>query len=243
MAIYTGVADANGDFNIPFSTNYTGGQKVTVTAEKDSATKTIELHAPSEVIGAGGISFSGSFNNFPTNIGVITLSGFTGELAYGAFEAGNYSGNIFRCATGLIIGSGITALADYSFNGWPSATSLTLPDGLLTIGTSAFNYWNSLKSIKIPASVTNIGDYAFYSASMCTSLEILSTSLQIGSYAFANCSNLRNIKMHATTPPKLLTDVFQSLPSNCSIKVPQSSVAAYKAASGWKTHSSKISGY
>ncbi len=243
MATYTTVADGNGDFAVSFPASYTGGEKITVTSEKDAATKSIELFAPSEVIGAGGVSFSGSFNNFPTDIGVITLSNFTGEFAYGAFEAGNYNGNIFRCATGLVIGSGITALADYSFNGWPSATSLTLPDGLLTIGTSAFNYWNSLQSIKIPASVTNIGDYAFYSASMCTSLEILSTSLQIGSYAFANCSSLTSIKMHATTPPKLLTDVFQNLPSNCSIKVPSASVAAYKAASGWKTHSSKISGY
>ena len=38
-----GVADLNGDFTVPFSSNYTSGQKITVTAEKDSATKTIEL--------------------------------------------------------------------------------------------------------------------------------------------------------------------------------------------------------
>mgnify|MGYP001618506052 FL=1 len=42
MPTVTGTADANGDFNIALGANYTSGEKITVTAEKDSAEKTIE---------------------------------------------------------------------------------------------------------------------------------------------------------------------------------------------------------
>ena len=244
MATYTGTADANGDFTVSFPSSYTGGQKVTVTAEKDAATKSIELFAPSEMIVGAAIKFSGSLIDFPVNIGVMTLSSeISGSIGYGAMEAGNYAANIFRCATGLVIESPVISLGDFAFQGWPNATTLVLPTSLQAIGSSTFNYWTSLLSVSIPKNVTSIGSYAFYNLGACTNLEIFSTSLQISEYAFANCSNLRNIKMHATIPPLLGVDVFQSLPSNCSIKVPQSSVAAYKAAAGWKTHSAKISGY
>lgn len=96
-------------------------------------------------------------------------------------------------------------------------TSVTLPDTVETIGRSAFLSGRArLAEITIPASVTSIGDYAFsQNASMATVICL------------------------ATTPPTLGRDAF-SLTTSSVIKVPAASVAAYKAADGWKDYASYI---
>lgn len=96
-------------------------------------------------------------------------------------------------------------------------TSVTLPDTVETIGRSAFLSGRArLAEITIPASVTSIGDYAFsQNASMATVICL------------------------ATTPPTLGRDVF-SLTTSSVIKVPAASVAAYKAADGWKDYANYI---
>ncbi|WP_151959338.1 leucine-rich repeat protein [Acinetobacter bereziniae] len=138
MATYTGVADANGNFTISFSTPYTSGQKVTVTAEKDGAEKTIELYAPSPSTNPKGMFFSGSMSNFPIDIGDIFITGISGAIAlHSAFAA--VSANLFFAyATGLKIDEGLTSVTDYCFNGWIRAAKLELPATLQTMGERSF---------------------------------------------------------------------------------------------------------
>lgn len=98
-------------------------------------------------------------------------------------------------------------------------TSLTLPNTLQTIGRSAFIKVNGLQitELTIPASVTSIGDYAF-----------------VGS----NASQM-TLTVLPTTPPTLGRNVF-NLAAGSVIKVPAASVAAYKAADGWKDYANYI---
>lgn len=335
MAIYTGVADANGDFNIPFSTNYTGGQKVTVTAEKDAATKSIELFAPSEVVGGGVIQFSGNMNNFPLNVEVITLtSEIAGVIQENAMRASTNAGNLFYSATGLVIQGAVTELKDYAFSDWYKAELLTLPTSLTKIGQYSFqNFGFSATTdfdITLPNSVTTLSDYSFYSANMknfdigtgvtiipqqCFSytnkLETFNyrnattvkenafygsnlkynyipetvTTIGVGSYQFANSvevsigAGVTSIPAYAfyqntlctkftlginvisiasnglgglsacnelicprATPPTITADALTGLKSTCVIKVPAASLNAYKTASRWSAHASKMVG-
>lgn len=264
MAIYTGVADANGDFTVPFSYSYIGGQKVTVAAEKNGAQKSIELYAPSEVKGGGVIQFSGTLENFPRNIGVISIIGLSGVLNNHAFSAHNSSDfQIFRSATGLMLNSGITEINDYCFSGWENALELTLPatlekikqyafrgwtkckalslpDSVSSIGSYAFNYWNQCTSLILPNSLTVIGARAFDSFPLITVFTIPGTVLTIESYGFSGFSGCNQIIVEATIPPAITSTSFYNLKTACVFKVPAGSVEAYKAAPNWSAFAARI---
>lgn len=97
-------------------------------------------------------------------------------------------------------------------------TSVTLPDTVETIGDSAFSSLHAnLTEITIPASVTSIGDYAFAQNEAMTTVTCL-----------------------AATPPTLGRNALTMGAINTTIKVPAASVAAYKAADGWKDYASCI---
>lgn len=188
MAIYTGVADANGDFTVPFSSNYTGGQKITVTAEKDSAAKSIELFAPSEPVppvSTGFIQFSGSAVDFPQNIGEVKLTGFTGAIGASTFYA-NEAGVLWKRATKLTIENGPTAVESSAFYGWGSTQTLVLPESVTSIGNSAFYNWVSATSLVIPDAVTSIASLAFYGWQSAKSLTLPNSIFSILDGSFQN---------------------------------------------------------
>lgn len=261
MAVYTGVADSNGDFNIPFSINYASGQKVTVTAEKDSATKSIELYAPSEVAGGGVIQFSGDMSNFPLNIGNVTLSSeISGAIGNNAFNAGN---TLFAQATGLTILGSVTSIGLNAFYGWSKSkflilpesissisggafgqwtesTSLVLPSGITSIPDLCFNNWRALEEILIPDLVTSIGQQAFRSCISAIKLTLPASLILIGSESFRDLTACNEIICKAVSPPTITSNTFTGLKATCIIKVPAASVAAYQAAANWSVFASRI---
>lgn len=240
MQTYTGTADANGDFSINFGTSYTGGQKVIVTAESGSASKSIELYAPSDVLGGGSIQFSGTLLNFPINIGVVTIKNITGLVQNNTFNAFDTAsgGLIWSKATGLVIdfsaNIGTAAFAYWSasslqflkhvedfginsFIDWTSATSLELPEGAKIVQQAAFSGWTNCTSVILPSSLENIGFNGFY-----------------------NLRNCNQIICKAATPPVIDPSSFLSLKSTCIIKVPAGSVSAYQSAENWSAFASRI---
>lgn len=217
MTTYTTVADSNGDFIVPFSTEYSSGEKVTVTAEKDGAIKTIELFAPSEVTGGGVIQFSGTLDEFPKHIGVITLSQIYGHIESYAFMAATSGSSIFRMATGLILPQGITSIGEACFAYWYSSQSIYLPPGLSEIDELAFMSWQNLTSLEIPESITQIKSSAFY-----------------------DCPKLQEVIVKSITPPALGSNAFQATHPSLAIKVPPESVDLYKASSGWSFYGERI---
>lgn len=203
MATYTGVADANGDFNIPFSTNYTGGEKITVTSEKDAATKSIELFAPSEVVGGGVIQFSGNMNNFPLNVGVITLtSEIAGVIQANALRAATQNNNIFFRATGLILKGDITEIGNYAVSDWRYASHLELPNTLTKIGQYSFERFGFSATtdfdIVLPNSVTNLSDYSFNFANM-KNFDVGTGVTSIPQYCFAYTGKLTTFNFRNVT--------------------------------------------
>lgn len=86
-----------------------------------------------------------------------------------------------------------------------------------TIGSDAF-YKNSLENLTLPSTVTSIGGGAF-----------------------GENNNLKSIICNAATPPTLGAGAF-SININPVIKVPISSIAAYRKASGWKVFTNYYGG-
>ena len=147
----------------------------------------------------------------------------------------------------------VTSIDVQSFEGCSSLTSVDMP--LVTsIGNVAFWFCSSLTSVAMP-SVTSIDVQSFEGCSSLTSVDMpLVTS--IGNAAFSGCpiTNLslpttltsignscfdatREITLAATTPAALGTDAFWEY---AVIRVPESSVDAYRNAAGWSNYKDLI---
>lgn len=162
-----------------------------------------------------------------------------------------------------IIPSGVTIIDDYAFNYCSGLTSVVIPSGvtkiscfsscknltsvtfeqnsqLVEFGYGAFSSCSGLTSITIPSGVTTIGYYAFMQCSNLRNVTIPSGVTSISDAAFQKCTNLTIINVLPVTPPSLGSYVFADTASIFKIYVPSESVAAYKAASGWSSYSSRI---
>lgn len=243
MTTFMTVADVNGDFTVPFSINYTGGEKITVTAEKDSATKTIELFAPSGVVGGGSIVFSGNVENFPLNIGNLTLKGFTGKIQDNAFRA--YSaGSGFGAATGLKIEDGVSEIGASGFYGLGRPIFIDLPLSTKILGSSSFastSTNSALETINLPGVIT-IKSNAFDNQ-QARYINIGTAITSIESSAI-NCARCLELIVLATTPPAITTTSLRfvgNMPAMV-IKVPTASLTAYQTATNWSAYASRMIG-
>lgn len=158
---------------------------------------------------------------------VITLTVNTGTISF----AGNSSNSIYGATSNyynqsrirkVIIGNDVTAVGNY-----------------------AFNSCVALFSVKILGDVSRIGDYAF---TTCYALMIITVSdsvTNIGNSAFSACRSMFEYHFKPTTPPTLGgSSAFSNIPSDCKIYVPYSAdhsiLDAYKTATNWSAHASKI---
>lgn len=240
MATYTGVADGNGDFIIPFPSLYTGGQKIIVTAEKDSATKSIELFAPSDVIASDDawISFTTNTPGYPSAVKMSVEGSIPSIVPNSAFDATN--NNIFSKAKSLTISSSTTSIGNNAFRAWVLATSLIVPDSVINLGEYSFQNWTSATSLTIGNGVTSIKTACFESWVSAISLIIGSSVTDIYDYAFFGWSSLLEMTVLRATPPTITSTAFAGLNASCIIKVPAASVAAYKTAAGWSAFAARI---
>lgn len=239
MATYTGLADANGDFTVHFSSNYKGGEKITVIAEKDSAIKSIELYAPSQMQEKAAIHFSGLATNFPNDIGEVAISGIRGGIPSNTFNASDES-VLWNKATGLIIKDGVTSVGNGAFYQWRIAKSLILPETLTSISGAAFIGWLELLEIKIPNSVITIGDSAFQGSIKVKKVILGSSLTSIGGYCMYPFYECEEVVCLASIPPTITGTTFFQINESCAFKVPAGSVNAYKAAAGWSAYAARI---
>ena len=181
------------------------------------------------------------------NLETVALPESLTTLDYDAF-------NSCHSLKTIKIPSGVTAIPDGCFGNCASLESVTIPEGVTTIGSEAFQYCNlnaltlpesletigslafyynySLKSVNIPAKVKTIETQAFCGCGL-TDLVIQEGVQTIGNEAFLNNNNLKSIICNAATPPALGDNAFSN-GITPSIKVPMTSIAAYRQAEGWK---------
>lgn len=239
MATYTGLADANGDFTVHFSSNYKGGEKITVIAEKDSAIKSIELYAPSQMQEKAAIHFSGLATNFPNDMGEVTISGIKGGIPSNTFNASGES-VLWNKATGLIIQDGVTSVGNGAFYQWRGAKSLVLPETLTSISTTAFIGWLELLEIKIPNSVRSIGDSVFQGSTKVKKVTLGSGLTSIGGYCMYPFYACEEVVCLAAIPPTITATTFFQINQSCVFKVPADSVEAYRTKEHWSAFASRI---
>ena len=171
------------------------------------------------------------FSDASNNITVIETSAFQGAQV-----------------NGLVLPNTISVLGPACF-GTAYITTLTIPPLVTVLPESAFTNIQPVHNtetgeelpinIILPQNLTKIGISCFYGASI-KQIAIPDTVTEIGDMAFGYCYQLASITCLAATPPALGYDAFSSDTAGFTIKVPAASVAAYKAADGWKDYASYI---
>jgi hypothetical protein len=129
---------------------------------------------------------------------------------------------------------------------------LVLPENLYTIGDKAFAYnWRLMGVLEIPENVISVGAGAF---AKCSSLEgvIFPEGLESIRYnsnwnddggAFQDCFGIGRIVCKGTIPAYVQDGAFHGVPKdNFTLEVPESAVAQYQTATGWKDFK-RISAY
>lgn len=187
----------------------------------------------------------------------IYMNEFTGQTQLQNLDFSDASNNItvieeaaFERAqvNGLVLPNTISALQRICFNGAYIAT-LVVPPLVTVLPESAFMYVQPVYNnetgeelpinIILPQNLTKIEPNCFMSASI-TQITIPDTVTEIGDMAFSYCAQLASITCLAATPPVLGPNAFSSDTAGFTIKVPAASVAAYKAADGWKDYANYI---
>jgi hypothetical protein len=154
------------------------------------------------------------------------------------------------------IPSGATSIRFYAFSKCANLTSVTIPNSVTDIGEYAFLECVNLRSVTIPRSVASIMESTFKKCTSLTSVAIEDGVTNMGTSAFAECSNLKSVTIPYSVKSignrtfndcsRLMsvislnpvpffdvgTGVFNGLPQEACLYVPEGSVDKYRTASG-----------
>lgn len=166
---------------------------------------------------------------FPQSLKVVGNAVFS--------ECYNLSGKI-------IIPEGVTTIGVSSFEA-TAIESVELPSSLVTvtdgsmvinaIGAHAFENCRSLRDINIPESVTTIQTSVFSGCTSLTTITLPKGVTWVCGSAFRLCIGLKEIRVHASVPPKADYQAFYRVDTEtCKLMVPEGTRDAYKEADEWK---------
>ncbi len=123
--------------------------------------------------------------------GTLTLSG-SGKMA----EVGAYSqpwADYTEDITRVVVGEGITSIADDLFAYHYGLSSVSLPESLTDIGMNAFAGCWKLTGISLPEKLSKLGEYAFMGCVELKEITIPDKISVIERDTFSNCEGLENV--------------------------------------------------
>jgi len=169
--------------------------------------------------------------------GTLTLHNGIATIGEGAFDGSGLRGELRLPEDLEVIGSNTFAGCDFS-------GELVLPKKLRRIGDWAFAYnWRLTGVLEIPDDVLSIGAGAFANCGL--EGVIFPAALESISYkeipgrgpagAFENCFYIGRIVCKGTIPAHIQSGAFDGVAKdNFTLEVPESAIAQYQAADGWK---------
>lgn len=107
-------------------------------------------------------------------------------------------------------------------------------------GTMSTPSWkNNAKEIKVPTGVTELAVECFANSPDLEVLILPDTLTTIKARVLSNTKKMRDLRIHAVTPPSLNSDLGYDVGdlSQIQVKVPAQSVNAYKSAPVWSNFS------
>lgn len=199
-----------------------------------------------EQILGGYITGTSTSNNFTVKINGTNVSPSFSDNGNGydwSVYVGSGDMNIDNFASGNIaitsawVSGEIQQLRQYAFYGCTNLTAITLNEGTVKLRNQSLTY-SGLLEIEVKDGI-DVGN-AISQISNLRSVILPATLTSITTGAFNGCQNMQSLTILATTPPATLTASLNN--GSYPIYVPDGSVDAYKAASGWSSYASRIKG-
>ena len=140
----------------------------------------------------------------------------------------------------VYIGGNISyqAASNYGYSPFYRNTSLrsvVITDEETEISANEFYGCTNLQSFKVGDGVTTFGDWAFSGCSSLKSLSFGSQLQTIGKEAFSDCTSVMEITSLTATPPACGSQALDDINKwECTLHVPENSLAAYQDADQWK---------
>lgn len=193
-------------------------------------TGNLEIPQGVTVIRQGAFANTGLNGNLKLHDGIISIhqnafanSSLKGELCLpknlttvgaNAFSGCDFSGELHLPATLMSIGD-----KAFAYN-WRLMGTLEFPEGLQTIGAGSFAHCRSLEGLVFPESLEAIRYEASYNED---------------GGAFQGCFGIGSIVSKSEIPPYIQQGAFDGVPKdNFTLEVPETSVAQYTTAVGWR---------
>jgi len=121
----------------------------------------------------------------------------------------------------------VTDFADLRF-------TVITPANCLKLKINSFTGCNNLVCCIIQEGPTFLESSAFSNCSNLQIVELPSTIRSLGAYVFSNLPSLHTLTFKSLNPPALYNSgQFNSLPTTCTIRVPQASLSLYESATGY----------
>jgi len=182
--------------------------------------------ATTEVVVPEGVTKIGrSFYGFKAMTS-ITLPSTLKELGDQAF------GNCINL-TKVVIPESVEKTGS-SFWGCTELTEINVPGSVKELGNSMFYGCKALKTITLAEGIESVGMMTFCNCSALEEITLPATMNSIGLMSFDECTGIKKITSLNTVPPTCLDDETFISFQTATLCVPEASVDAYKAATGWK---------
>ena len=171
---------------------------------------------------------SEAFHNCGFN-GILTLHDGITNIANDAFADCHFKGELHLPKSLKVISENVFCNNDFS-------GTLTLPSTLTHIGSNAFaNNWRLMGVLDIPNEVESIGESAFSNCKMLEGIIFPESMETIRQGAFSDCFGITSIRCKGTMPAHIESGAFDGVAKdNFTLEVPESAIAQYQAANGWK---------
>ena len=178
-------------------------------------------------------------------------------------DIGSYAfKNCYSLST-ITIPNGVSRISSYAFQNCYSLSSIVIPKSVFDIQYSAFQDCHSLSLISLPYSVVlghnallncyslssiTVGEMHYISSAVlqnCYSLSsivIPNNVIDIDNNAFSGCSSMTyfDFTSHTSVPRLASSNAFDSIPSDCEIRVPAWLYNEWIAATNWSSLADKI---
>ncbi|MBQ7946762.1 MAG: leucine-rich repeat domain-containing protein [Bacteroidaceae bacterium] len=192
-----------------------------------------EIKIPQAVASIGDYAFKGC-----SSLADVIIEDRTAALSLGS----NGSSPLFADSPldSVYIGGKISYKTSSSYGYSPfyrnsSLRSVVITDVEEQIYDNEFYGCTGLKNVQIGNGVKSIGKWAFSGCSNLDYLIVGANVSSIGQEAFSDCSNVTTIYAHAMVPPVCEAQALEDINKwNCTLMVPNESIAEYQTAEQWK---------
>jgi hypothetical protein len=165
-----------------------------------------------------------------------TIQNITENDLRGATSIKNYAFRNTNCIS-IIIPDSVTSLGDYMCVGNSTLESIIIGNSVTYI-PRAFENCVNLQNIVFGNNIKKISNDAFRGCARLKNITFPDSIVEIGGNAFYRCNALTDIYLNSTTPPSL--DNAAAIPDTTTIHVPVGSGDAYRNATNWSYHATRI---